>query len=75
MHIPHRSAAAALALALVLPLVAGCGGGRDRAKSVNIKGSDTMVILGQKWADEYMKAHPGAVIAITGGGSGTGIAR
>ncbi len=75
MHVPHRSAAAALALALVLPLVAGCGGGRDRAKSVNVKGSDTMVILGQKWADEYMKAHPGTVVAITGGGSGTGIAQ
>jgi len=63
-----------LALVLLLPVVAGCGG-RDRAKSVTVKGSDTMVILGQKWADAYMKAHPGAVVAVTGGGSGTGIAQ
>jgi phosphate transport system substrate-binding protein len=43
-------------------------------KTVTIKGSDTMVILGQRWAEEYMKAHPGVVIQVTGGGSGTGIA-
>ena len=68
----------AVTLVLVVPFVvssvAGCGG-RDRARSVNIKGSDTMVILGQKWSDEYMQAHPGAVVAVTGGGSGTGIAQ
>lgn len=43
-------------------------------KTITIKGSDTMVILGQRWAEEYMKAHPGVVIQVTGGGSGTGIA-
>ncbi len=43
-------------------------------KSITIKGSDTMVILGQRWAEAYMKAHPGAVVQVTGGGSGTGIA-
>ena len=66
----------ALALALVSLAVlgaAGCGGGR--ARNITVKGSDTMVLLGQKWADEYMKAHPGAVVAVTGGGSGTGIAQ
>ncbi len=39
-----------------------------------VKGSDTMVILGQRWAETYMKEHPGVVIQVTGGGSGTGIA-
>ncbi len=43
-------------------------------KVLTIKGSDTMVILGQRWAEEYMKTHPGTVIQVTGGGSGTGIA-
>src|SRR6185295_14641645 len=43
-------------------------------KTITIKGSDTMVILGQRWAEEYMKKHPGTVIQVTGGGSGTGIA-
>ncbi len=43
------------------------------AKRITIKGSDTMVILGQRWAEEYMKAHPGVTIQVTGGGSGVGI--
>ncbi len=32
-----------------------------------------MVNLGQAWAEAYMKQHPGTSIAVTGGGSGTGI--
>ena len=44
------------------------------AKSITIKGSDTMVILGQRWAETYMKIHPDKRIQVTGGGSGTGIA-
>ncbi len=42
-------------------------------KKITVKGSDTMVILAQKWAEVYMKSHPEAVIQVTGGGSGTGI--
>lgn len=42
--------------------------------SIQIKGSDTMVNLGQAWAEGYMMKNPNAFIAITGGGSGTGIA-
>src|SRR5688572_11511296 len=48
--------------------------GRTRQEALSIKGSDTMVLLGQRWAERYMAAHPGAVIQVTGGGSGTGIA-
>jgi phosphate transport system substrate-binding protein len=40
---------------------------------ITVKGSDTMVILAQKWAETYMKKNPGAVIQVTGGGSGVGI--
>ena len=43
-------------------------------ESVTIKGSDTMVLLGQKWAEVYMQKNPGAKVQVTGGGSGTGIA-
>jgi phosphate transport system substrate-binding protein len=43
-------------------------------KSITIKGSDTMVLLGQRWAEVYMKKNPGSRIQVTGGGSGTGIA-
>jgi len=42
--------------------------------SVTIKGSDTLVRLGQRWAEEFMKQNPGSVIQVSGGGSGTGIA-
>lgn len=41
---------------------------------INSKGSDTMVILAQKWAEVYMKANPSIKIQVTGGGSGTGFA-
>lgn len=42
-------------------------------KKITVKGSDTMVILAQKWAEVYMKSNPDVVIQVTGGGSGTGI--
>jgi phosphate transport system substrate-binding protein len=41
---------------------------------VTVKGSDTMVILSQKWAELYMKKNPGTSIQVTGGGSGVGLA-
>ncbi|HMC95651.1 MAG TPA: phosphate ABC transporter substrate-binding protein [Polyangia bacterium] len=43
------------------------------AGTVTVKGSDTMVVLGQRWAEEYMKKHGATTIQVTGGGSGTGI--
>lgn len=46
----------------------------NRAKPITIKGSDTMVILGQRWAETYMHEKPGVTVQVTGGGSGTGIA-
>ena len=30
-------------------------------RGLTIKGSDTMVVLGQRWAEEYMKKHPGTI--------------
>jgi len=39
-----------------------------------IKGSDTMVHLVSNWAEAFMKHNPDAEVAVTGGGSGTGIA-
>ena len=42
-------------------------------KTITVKGSDTMVILAQRWAEEYMTKHPDIVIQVTGGGSGVGI--
>ena len=42
--------------------------------AVTVKGSDTMVILAQRWAEEYMKQNAGKRVQVTGGGSGVGIA-
>jgi len=44
------------------------------AGSITVKGSDTLVILAQKWAEVYMGKHPEVKIQVTGGGSGTGFA-
>ncbi len=43
------------------------------ADVITVKGSDTMVILAQRWAELYMKKNPNVTIQVTGGGSGTGI--
>lgn len=53
----------------------GCKKRTDQGgESISVKGSDTMVNLSQKWAEDYMKSHQGISIQVTGGGSGTGIA-
>lgn len=44
------------------------------AKPITIKGSDTMLLLAQRWAEVYMEKNPGIVLQVTGGGSGVGIA-
>jgi phosphate transport system substrate-binding protein len=59
---------------LTLLLLSGCARkSNEQSNSLQIKGSDTMVNLGQAWAEAYMKQNPGTSIAVTGGGSGTGI--
>ncbi|MFH0872497.1 MAG: substrate-binding domain-containing protein, partial [bacterium] len=59
---------AILTVALSSSLALAAGG------SLQIKGSDTMIGLGQAWAEAFMKKNPAAMVAVTGGGSGTGIA-
>src|SRR5437762_13760951 len=44
------------------------------AGNITVKGSDTLVILAQKWAEVYMRQHPEVKIQVTGGGSGVGFA-
>ena len=55
----------------VIFLLSAIGAGSKN--SIQIKGSDTMVNLGQAWAEKYMERYPGDFIAVTGGGSGTGL--
>ena len=58
---------------LILFIVIGC----TKQSNVHIiqnKGSDTLVNLAQAWAEEYKKVNPNVALAVSGGGSGTGIA-
>ncbi len=61
-------------LAVLAAMASISAGTALAARGISVKGSDTMVILGQRWAEKYMEAHPGEIIQVTGGGSGTGIA-
>lgn len=45
-----------------------------QAGTITAKGSDTLVVLAQKWAEVYMAKTPGTTIQVNGGGSGTGFA-
>lgn len=54
-------------------LLASCGGGEQRQVIQN-KGSDTLVNVAQAWAEAYQTVNPSVVVAVSGGGSGTGIA-
>ena len=52
--------------------IAGCGG--RHIENVVVRGSDTEVNLVLHLAETYMDSVPNVSIAVTGGGSGTGIA-
>jgi phosphate transport system substrate-binding protein len=67
-----RSLCALMAGLTVLFAVAN--GAFAAGKMIQIKGSDTMVNLMSNLAEAYMQAHTDINIAVTGGGSGTGIA-
>ena len=41
---------------------------------ITVKGSDTLVVLAQKWAETYMTKNADTKIQVTGGGTGTGFA-
>ncbi len=52
--------------------MASCG--VVQSANIVVKGSDTMVILAQKWAETYMQKQTDAKIQVAGGGSGVGFA-
>jgi phosphate transport system substrate-binding protein len=63
-----------LVLLPLLALVLIVGAAFMANTKITVKGSDTLVILAQRWAEIYMKAHPETSIQVTGGGSGVGLA-
>ncbi len=72
---------ATISIMILSASIAGCGrpqstnpDSKKFKNTVTVKGSDTMVHLVAKWAEDYMKAQPSAEVSVTGGGSGTGVA-
>ena len=73
---------AVLGLSLAV-LFIGCGNKESGAQSgeaspsertvIQNKGSDTLVNVAQAWAEEYANVKSNVAVAVTGGGSGTGI--
>jgi phosphate transport system substrate-binding protein len=61
-------------LLLSLAVAAGLTGCGKKSKMIQNKGSDTMINLAQALAEEYQKVAPKVAIAVSGGGSGVGIA-
>jgi phosphate transport system substrate-binding protein len=62
-----------LIITLVVAAALFFGFAMHPADVITVKGSDTMVILAQRWAEIYMAKHPGVTVQVTGGGSGVGI--
>jgi phosphate transport system substrate-binding protein len=68
------------ALSIFLILFTSCRSGDDsdgdsgRSRAIQNKGSDTIVNIALAWAEAYREVDPSVSIAVTGGGSGTGIA-
>ena len=69
---PARTVFLVVCFALTIALGA-CGGG-ERRQVIQNKGSDTLVNVAQAWAEAYQLVNPAVVVAVSGGGSGTGIA-
>ncbi len=59
--------------AILITAVVVSGASQARTVIQN-KGSDTLVNVAQAWAEEYQKVNPEVAVAVSGGGSGTGIA-
>jgi phosphate transport system substrate-binding protein len=57
---------------LLLCFSASCSRSATRLLIQN-KGSDTLVNVAQGWAEAYRDVNPNVAVAVTGGGSGTGI--
>ena len=57
---------------ILLVFALGCGERAERTVIQN-RGSDTLVNVAQAWAEQYRQVNPNVAIAVSGGGSGTGI--
>ncbi len=80
MH-PSKHAVCLALLFILLFSLSACSHPADtdsaeevEGRAIQNKGSDTLVNLALAWAEAYQSVQPDVSIAVTGGGSGTGIA-
>jgi len=59
-----------LAVLIGAVVLGGCGKKREE---LALKGSDTMLHVGEAWAEKFREMNPSVNVSVTGGGSGTGI--
>lgn len=63
-------------VAIAAGVAAACrargGDPAERGSTLTIRGSDTMVILAQRWAEAFMAHEPESAVQVSGGGTGTG---
>jgi phosphate transport system substrate-binding protein len=69
-----RSFIVAAAIALTVSCGGEAGEGRASRALIQNKGSDTLVNVAQAWAEAYGTINASVAVAVSGGGSGTGIA-
>ena len=75
MILDRKSLASAGAVTALLLTFAACtSGDRGSRTLIQNKGSDTLVNVAQAWAENYQSVDPNVGVAVSGGGSGTGIA-
>ena len=53
-------------------LAVGCGSASAADDVIRTKGSDTLFVVAQAWAEAYDRVHPEVTVSVGGGGSGTG---
>ncbi|MCU7959032.1 MAG: phosphate ABC transporter substrate-binding protein [gamma proteobacterium symbiont of Bathyaustriella thionipta] len=63
-----------LPVSIALCAVSLFAGVAEARTVIQNKGSDTLVNVAQAWAEAYQKVDPKVAVAVSGGGSGTGIA-
>ena len=63
-----------LSIIALAATITGLGTVAEARTLIQNKGSDTLVNVAQAWAEEYRNVDPEVAVAVTGGGSGTGIA-